>query len=57
MNLDDKLAEFERLPRYTIGKTEYISQAFLGFPKGAKVFEVYNWFADEFKREILEAAQ
>ena len=55
MNLDDKLAEFEELPRYTIERTEYISQEFLGFPKGTKVFEVYDWFAEEFKKEILEA--
>ena len=55
MNLDDKLAEFEGPPRYTIGRTEYISQDFLGFPKGTKVFEVYDWFAEEFRKEILEA--
>lgn len=54
MNLNDKLAEFEGLPRYTIGRTEYISQEFLGFSKGTKVFEVYDWFAKEFKKEILE---
>ena len=54
MNLDDKLAEFEGLPRYTIGRAEYISQDFLGFPKGTKVFEVYDWFAEEFRKEILE---
>jgi hypothetical protein len=54
MNLNDKLAEFEGLTRYTIGRTEYISQEFLGFPKGTKMFEVYDWFAKEFKKEILE---
>ena len=37
--------------RYTAGRTEYISQDFLGFSKGTKVFEVYDWFAEEFKRK------
>lgn len=52
MSLDDKLVIFEGIPRYTQGRHEYISEEFLQFPAGTRVFAVYQWFAEEYRREI-----
>lgn len=53
MNLDELLAEFEAVPRYTAGKHEYIAKPFFEYPAGTRVFDVYTWFSDEYKKELL----
>jgi len=52
--LDDKLMEFESIPCHTIGKHSYISEEFLQFPAGTRRHTVMQWFADEYRKSLLE---
>lgn len=52
--LDDKLKEFEGIPCYTAGRTSYTTLEFLQFPAGTKRHKVMQWFADEYRKSLLE---
>ena len=51
--LDDKLNEFESIPCYTVGRHSYISEDFLQFPRGTRRHTVMQWFADEYRKNLL----
>ena len=54
-NLDEKLMEFECIPCYAEGKHSFISEEFLQFPRGTRRHKVLQWFANEYKREIMRS--
>ena len=54
-NLDEKLIAFEGISCYTEGKHNFISEDFLQFPRGTRRHKVLQWFADEYKREIMRS--
>ena len=54
-NLDEKLMKFECIPCYAEGKHSFISEEFLQFPRGTRRHKVMQWFADEYKREIMRS--
>ena len=52
--LDDKLMKFESIPCYTVGRHSYISEEFLQFPRDTKRHTVMQWFADEYRKNLLK---